>query len=181
MGHRALVAYERPDGRYDRHYAHWGATSFALRHKITAKTPFAGETTETTTVRSGTGSISSKSRWKPAIEPAPQATALSCKDATNFDYHQIEAFYVVSLAWDVTTYIPLWFGPTGRADPTVGALVAVCDDHDAVHVREWFRATRAVVRDMVRRGALGEREATNYLANRTVEWGGDRRKVIPMS
>ncbi|WP_458186132.1 DUF6735 family protein [Haladaptatus sp. NG-WS-4] len=39
MAHRALVAYERPDGRYDRHYAHWGATSLALRHRITPETP----------------------------------------------------------------------------------------------------------------------------------------------
>ncbi|WP_233274772.1 DUF6735 family protein [Haladaptatus cibarius] len=167
MGHRALVAYERPDGRYDRHYAHWGATSLALRHKITAETPFAEES-------------KSETQWKPAIEPTPQATVLSCKETANFDYQQIEALYVVSLAWVVTTYIPLWFGPTERTDPTVGALVAVRDDHDAVHVREWFRATRAVVRDMVRRGVLGEHEATNYLARRTTEWAGDRREVISM-
>ncbi|SIQ82904.1 hypothetical protein SAMN05421858_0536 [Haladaptatus litoreus] len=165
MGHRALVAYERPDGRYDRHYAHWGATSLALRHKITAKTPFAGE---------GKSGI----RWKPAIEPTPQDTALSCEETAKFDFQQIEAFYVVSLAWVVTTYIPLWFGPTERADRRVGALVAVCDDHDAVHVREWFRATRAVVRDMVGRGVLGEHEATNYLASRTTEWAGEHREVI---
>ncbi|WP_435152131.1 DUF6735 family protein [Haladaptatus sp. DFWS20] len=163
MRHRALVAYERPDGRYDRHYAHWGATSLSLRHKITPETPFAGGI---------------ENRWTPAIEPLPQATALPFEDTATFDYQQIEAFYVVSLAWVVTVYLPLWFGTTVEADPTVGALVAVSEDQDANHVRQWFQATRAVVRDMVRRGALSEREATNYLATRVPEWAGDRREVI---
>ncbi len=170
MGHRALVAYERPDGRYDRHYAHWGATSLALRHEIAPETPFAGGTFSGDT-----------DRWTPAVEPTPEATRLSFEQATNVDYQQFEAFYVVSLAWIVTAYLPLWFGATVDADPTVGALVTVSDDHDATYVRQWFRATRAVVRDMVRRGALSECEATNYLDSRLTEWASDRREVVPVS
>ncbi|WP_266075548.1 DUF6735 family protein [Haladaptatus caseinilyticus] len=173
MGHRAFVAYERPDGRYDRHYAHWGATSLSLRHKITPETPFGGDS------RSSRGG--STNRWIPAIEPTPEATALSCKGAASFDYQQIEAFYVVSLTWVVTVYLPLWFGTPANTAPDSGALVAVSDDHDAAHVRQWYRATRAVVWDMVRRGVLSEHSATNYLAARLVEWGGDRREVISMS
>ncbi|WP_458186205.1 DUF6735 family protein [Haladaptatus sp. NG-WS-4] len=103
---------------------------------------------------------------------------MSFEDATTFDYQQIEAFYVVSLAWVVTAYLPLWFGATLDAETEAGALVAVSDDRDAAHVRRWFRATRAVVRDMVRRGAIDEREATDYLDARLTEWAGDRREVI---
>ncbi|WP_227355382.1 DUF6735 family protein [Haladaptatus salinisoli] len=167
MGHRALVAYERPDGRYDRHYAHWGATSFALRHRIAPETPFADDVGD---------------RWTPAVEPVPEATELSIEDAVTFDYRQFEAFYVVSLAWVVAAYLPLWFGSTadgdGDIDTDVGALVAIRDDRDAAHVRRWFRATRAVVRDVVRRGAVDEREATDYLDARVAEWAGDYREVI---
>ncbi|WP_458206078.1 DUF6735 family protein [Haladaptatus sp. NG-SE-30] len=186
MGHRALVAYERPDGRFDRHYAHWGATSIALRHRITPKTPFAGGIDD---------------RWTPAVEPTPRATGLSFEEAATFDYQQFEAFYFVSLAWVVTAYLPLWFGSaidgdavigvdtdidvdTGTdvdVDTDAGVLVSVYDDRDAAHVRRWFRATRAVVRDMVRRGALDEEQATEYLDARVTEWAGDRREVISMT
>ncbi|WP_368411763.1 DUF6735 family protein [Haladaptatus halobius] len=123
-------------------------------------------------------------RWTPAVEPAPEATALSFEDAATFDYRQFEAFYVVSLAWVATAYLPLWFGSApvadGDSDTDVGALVAICDDRDAAHVRRWFRATRAVVRDMVRRGAVDERESTDYLDDRVAEWAGDHREVVSM-
>lgn len=41
MADRALVAYERPDGRYNLHYAHWGASA-DLTGTITPATPFGG-------------------------------------------------------------------------------------------------------------------------------------------
>lgn len=164
MGHRAYVVYERPDGRYDRHHAQWGATDLALRHAITPETPFAG---------SGNGD-----RWTPVIEPVSQDTGLSFEEAVRFDYGMFEAFYVVSVAWVVTAYLPLWFGTTVDADTHEGALVAVRNEWDAEHVRRWFRATRAVVRDVVRRDVLDAEEALDYLHTRVVEWAGDRREVI---
>jgi len=42
MAHRALVAYERPDGRYNMHYSHEGAYELRLATDITAETPFGG-------------------------------------------------------------------------------------------------------------------------------------------
>jgi len=42
MAHRALVAYERPDGRYNLHYSHEGAYELRLATDITAETPFGG-------------------------------------------------------------------------------------------------------------------------------------------
>ena len=41
MSDRALVAYERPDGRYVLHYAHWGASD-GLAERLTPATPFGG-------------------------------------------------------------------------------------------------------------------------------------------
>ncbi len=166
MGHRALVAYERPDGRYDRQYTQWGATDLSLRHRITAETPFAAK-------RAVDGD-NRHPRWTPAIDPTPHATALSFEDAIRFEYQIFEAFFVVSLAWAVTVYLPLWFGTTIDA----GALVTVRNEADARDVRRWFRATRAVVRDMVRTEVLDADDAVDYLDSRVTEWAGDRREVI---
>lgn len=164
VGHRALVAYERPDGRYDCHYAHWGAADLALRRDVGPETPFTGEDDD---------------RWSPRVDPAPRARAVRFEDLTDYlDFAQIEALYVVTLAWVVTTYLPLWFGPTPDSDRHAGALVTVEDTDDARRVRRWFRATRAVVRDTVARDALTEDDATDYLAARVTEWAGDRRAVI---
>ncbi|ODR79618.1 hypothetical protein BG842_13825 [Haladaptatus sp. W1] len=167
VGHRALVVYERPDGRYDRHYAHWGAADLELRHGITPETPFAGNRPS----RIG-------ERWTPAIDPTPRDTALAFEDAATFDYRAFEAFYVVSLTWLVAAYLPLWFGATADADVHAGALVAVESERDAARVRRWFRATRDVVRDMVRRDVLDVEDAHDYLASRVGEWAGSRREVI---
>lgn len=41
MGHRALVAYRRQDGRFNLHYSHWGA-EVETAGKITLATPFGG-------------------------------------------------------------------------------------------------------------------------------------------
>jgi hypothetical protein len=167
VGHRALVAYERPDGRYDRHYAHWGATDLTLRHGITAGTPFAAKR-----------EARNPDRWTPKIDPTPRERALSFEDAATFDYRTYEAFYVVSLAWVVTPFLSLWFGISTDDDPHVGVLVAVDSERDAERARRWFRATRAVVRDMVRREALDEATAYDYLGARVGEWAGSRREVI---
>ncbi|WP_423745823.1 DUF6735 family protein (plasmid) [Haladaptatus sp. SPP-AMP-3] len=167
VGHRALVIYERPDGRYDRHYAHWGAANLELRHEITPETPFAGKRGART-----------EKRWTPAIDPAPRDTALSFDDAVTFDHRAFEAFYVVSLTWLVAAYLPLWFGATVDADVHAGVLVAVESERDAARVRRWFRATRTVVRDMVRRGVFDVENARDYLASRVAEWAGSRREVI---
>jgi hypothetical protein len=164
VGHRALVAYERPDGRYDCHYAHWGAADLALRRSVAPETPFAGGGSD---------------RWSPRVDPVPRASGVRFEELPDhLDFEGTEALYVVTLAWVVTAYLPLWFGPTPGSDRDGGALVAVADSDDAGRVRRWFRATRAVVRDMVARDALTEDDATEYLAARVTEWAGDRRAVI---
>ncbi|WP_327051586.1 DUF6735 family protein [Halomicrococcus gelatinilyticus] len=166
MGHRALVAYERPDGRYDVHYAHWGAAGLALQREITPATPFADR---------------QRNGWTPRVDPTPRARAVAFDDLPDHvDVREFEALYVVTLAWVVTAYLPLWFGPTLDSDVDAGALVAVDSPADARRVRRWFRATRAVVHDVVARGALSEREAVVCLAARVTEWTGDRREVIPV-
>lgn len=42
VGERALVAYERPNGRYDVHYSHWGAHQWQLASAITPARPYGG-------------------------------------------------------------------------------------------------------------------------------------------
>ena len=43
MGHRALIAYERPDRLYNCHYSHWGELNLRLKQDITPETPFGGD------------------------------------------------------------------------------------------------------------------------------------------
>ncbi|MGA9400070.1 DUF6735 family protein, partial [Haladaptatus sp.] len=90
----------------------------------------------------------------------------------------IEAFFVVSLSWSVTAYLPLWFGTTIEANSDAGALVEVYYEADTRDARRWFRATRAVVRDMFGEEVLDAADAIDYLDSRVTEWAGDRREVV---
>lgn len=47
MGHRALVAYERPDELYNFHYSHWGGLNLQLNYDVTHETPFGGDEAHT--------------------------------------------------------------------------------------------------------------------------------------
>lgn len=174
MGHRALVAYADADGRYDLHYSHWGAADFALARTIGPETPFGGDPDRPECDRA------------PAVEPRPLATDVSLPTAVaehlDFLYH--EAFYVVAPEYSVTTYRTLWFGLEGDCDavessPTVGhgALVAT-NPREADCDAERFRATKAVVGDVLDRGALTESAAVDCLATAVERRLGDRREVL---
>ncbi|WP_121822896.1 DUF6735 family protein [Halostella salina] len=186
MAHRALVAYERPDGDYDLHRSRWGGTDCSLARRITAGTPFGGP-----------GAASSRRSPGPLTGSAPEAdprpverrpTAVGrdfdgVVDAVDLRTH--EALFVVAPDYRVTAYLPLWFGLPGVApDVSAGALVAVDPDggpYGGPRVRRWFRATKGVVADLTDRGALTRDEAVAYLAERVRRRAGDRREVIAVT
>jgi hypothetical protein len=195
MGHRALLAYRRDDSTagasdanstagasdadatasegddpatYDLHRSHWGAADFALADRITAESPFAADTAF-------------------AVDPDPVATDLPLDEivSEHLDYLHHEAFYRVGTDYEVTAFHVCWFGldadcETVERSETVGngALVAFRPD-SADFFRGWFRATKAVVGEMVDRGALTPDEATDYLADRVRTWADDREVMVP--
>ncbi|WP_135819921.1 DUF6735 family protein [Halostella litorea] len=186
MAHRALVAYERPDGDYDLHRSRWGGADLSLARRITARTPFGGPGAAWTG-RSPTppAELPPEAGSRP-VETRPTAVGLDFDDvvaAVNPREH--EALFVVAPDYDVTAYLPLWFGLPGVApDVTAGALVAADPDggpYGGPRLRRWFRATKGVVADLTARGALTRDEAVAYLADRVQRRVGDRREVIPVA
>ena len=182
MAHRALVAYERPDGDYDLHRSRWGGTDLSLARRITAKTPLGGP-----------GAAHIRKGPVPPSAPAPEAGSRPVESrpvnvglefsavVDAVDPREHEALFVVPPDYDVTAYLPLWFGLPGVApDVTAGALVAA-DPDGGPRLRRWFRATKGVVADLTERGALTRDEAVAYLADRVERRVGDRREVVPVA
>lgn len=188
MGHRALVAYERPDGSYNLHYSHWGARNLQLKQAVTPETPLgngASGTTvrellvrllETTSRETGTEAVQAAGRIETQVEPRPVAVAVTRETILQdyLDYLCHEAFYEIGPAFEVTAYRTLWLGLeydchlVGRS-PTVG--------HGAIRTVEWhegspvdedelygtFRGMKTVVGDMIDRGVFAPAEGLDYL------------------
>jgi len=90
MGHRALVAYERTDGRYTLHYSQWGAANLKLKHRISAESPFGGDDTDSKWAKqllaeladgleadAVDGYLADEDRPSTVVEPKPRATGLT--------------------------------------------------------------------------------------------------------
>ena len=163
MGHRALVAYRRPDRRYDLRYSHWGGDTLSFADGISAATPLAAG----------------------AIEPALVAEAITCDRVLteHLDPRVYEALYLVDPAADyaVDSYRVCWLawdggtrpvGSQATADPigdgSRGAIVAddTVDDHT---LRVWFRATKTTLADVIELGGLSRRAAQATLEARVCE------------
>lgn len=162
MGHRALVAYARPDGRYDCYYAHWGGVDLGLAERLVDPE-------------------------RDPVAPEPLATARPFAAVVDgvLDPLVHEALYVVDREGvvgsrsgpdrerPVTAYRALWLGPIG-ADG--GLLVAVdpgvpCDD---ARVQSWFRGARSIAAACRERESLGATEAATLLEAHLRDWAGDR-------
>ncbi|MBZ6493409.1 DUF6735 family protein [Natrinema longum] len=150
MGHRALVAYRRPDRLYDLRYSHWGGETVALADEITATTPLADG----------------------AIEGALIADSISrARILTAYlDPCVYEALYLVtpSRNYDVDAYRVCWLEWGDGRDGGRGAIVAVDSEEDGT-VRRWFRATKTALGDIIEMGALSRRAAQAYLEARVCE------------
>lgn len=131
MGHRALIARERPDGRHDVHHSQWAGADLSLAHEL-ANGP-----------------------WPPAgVATEPLATAVAWTDLLerHLDALLHEALYVLAATGDVRAFRTGWLGDGGEGPE--GLLVGVrwgdvCDD---VRVRAWFQGARTVADRVVRVG-----------------------------
>jgi len=155
MGHRALVARERPDGRHDLHYSQWGGADCSLAGALAG------------------------GAWPPeGVTAAPLATGVAWVDVLgeHLDPLVHEALYVEADG-AVTAYRSLWLG-ADPADPA-GLLVAVrwadpCDDE---RVRAWFAGARSVAGAARERDALDAATAATVVERCLREWAGDREVV----
>jgi len=118
MGHRALVAYERPDGTYNLHYTHWGGCNLRLKHQLSEGMPFgekyegSREIYEELETASSTY-VPEKHRHKQTeVRLEPTAVGISIQDAlANYlDFHMHEAFYIVTREFRVTAFRTFWLG-----------------------------------------------------------------------
>jgi len=204
MGHRALIAYERPDGLYSCHYAHWGGLHLRLKHEITPKTPFGGPDTDcswsqalfTQLIEDAPdpdldGYDSGEEPTRTTVDPAPRARALTIEAiiTEQLDFLHHEAFYVVDTDFEVTAYRTLWFGLHYEAEtvddgPTIGngALRTVrWYDGEPVgdgYVQGEFQGLKKVVADLIDRGVYFEEEAIEYMKEKLCAWVGDRESLI---
>jgi hypothetical protein len=160
MGHRALVAYGRPDGRYDLHYSHWGAERLRLAGEITPRTPFGARGTDGST----------------AVDPEPTAAGIPFEEIIDgrLDFLCHEALYTVSPAGEVTAYRTLWFGFGDDATVGNGALVEVPGGPvEDAYVRGWFQGVKTVAADLLDRGG-----AVDYLADAVSAFAGERDLIV---
>ncbi len=151
MGHRALVAYRRPDHRYDLRYSHWGGEHLSLASRITRETPLADG----------------------AIAAELLATAIT-RDrilAGYLDPCVYEALYVVTpgARYTVVSYRVCWLEWGDGRDDGRGAIVEVSPGARDRTLRTWLRATKTVLGDIVEMGALSRRAALTYLEARICE------------
>lgn len=167
MAHRALVAYERPDGRYDVHTARWGGYEW-LAPRITPTDPYADG----------------------AVDPEPRVVARPFESVrTMLDFARHEALYLIDRAYTVESYVPLWLdmdhylgpaagdsrgdddGPDG--DPE-GLLVAVDSATEAARLRRWLRAAKATLAEAVAADCLTPEAAGEVLERAARRQAGER-------
>jgi hypothetical protein len=161
VAHRALVAYERAEGRYDVHTSRWGGLDCRLSRAITPTDPYANG----------------------SVDPVPRVVSRSFEDVlTMVDLARHEAVYRVGVEYDITTYLPLWFGLDHYLGATQwseaereGLLVAVEDAEEAADFRAWLRAAKAALAEAVSTSAL-ELSETREVLEKAV-----RRRAMPQT
>lgn len=204
MGHRALVAYERPDELYNLHYSHNGGLHLRLKQKITPQTPFGSdESVQTQELLAELVELPEHDALDTgryfAEGDRPQASVTLTLTAThltreeilterlNYDDH--EALYVVSTDVDVTAYRTHWFGLYNVADTVEdsplfgnGALRTVrWYDGDPVgdgFMQGEFKALKRVVGDLLDRDVFAHEEAIAYLQEKLIAWTDERADLI---
>jgi len=203
MGHRALIAYERPDSLYNIHYTHWGGLHLRLKGQITRKTPFGSEKPDENSQRLFEALIEayddetvSQLVGEAGVVPTqidhdPLALAISLESVLTeyLDYLHHEAIYVVERDFEVMAYRTHWFGlqydsQRISGDPTIG--------NGALRTVRWyngepvgdgyaqgeFRALKQVVGDLCDREVFTPGEAREYLATMLSRWADDRSELI---
>ena len=172
MGHRALVAYERADARFDVHYSHWGAAGLRLARSIDPETPF------------GDGIAGASVDAEPIAEGVDLETIV----ARHVDFLLHEALFVVERSFAVTAFRACWFGVytaegvvEGDAAAGRGALIEVSadDPRDDGYVTGWYRGIREGAGELIDRGVLDEADLVPYLVDHLERFAaGDRQLVL---
>ncbi|WP_049928507.1 DUF6735 family protein [Halopiger goleimassiliensis] len=147
MGHRALVAYRRPDDRYDLRYSHWGGEDPSLAGRIDAHTPLADG----------------------AVDASPLAESISFDGVLTryLDPCTYELLYVVApdAAYAADVYRVCWLEWADRPGTDRGVVVETTPERDRA-LEAWTRATKTTLADVVDMGRLSENAARNYLESR---------------
>ncbi|WP_226023941.1 DUF6735 family protein [Halomicrobium salinisoli] len=197
MGHRALVAYERPDSLYNIHYSHWGASNLRLKHAITPETPFGGEYAQEsrqnllTDLRTVDGQAEAETLIEPddqqggQVDVDPWAVGVTLDEllTSQLDYLNHEACYVVDESLDVTAFRTHWFGlqydcRTVETSPTRGnGAIRTVRWYDGEPVGDGFAqgqfdGLKTVVGDMLDRGVFTLSSAREYLEAQLRSWVG---------
>jgi len=203
MGHRALIAYERPDSTYNLHYTHWGGMHLRLKQEISRETPFGGEqpTEPSQSIYTQLLDAMTESAIRDALDgresPSlpvdidPWATRLTLDEiiCEHLDFLHHEAFYVVDCNFEVTAYRTHWFGlqydcAAVSEAPTVGnGALRTVRWYDGKPVGDGFaqgefRALKAVAGDLIERGTFTHGEAIEYIEQKLDEWVGDEQELI---
>ncbi|ELY53137.1 hypothetical protein C491_21980 [Natronococcus amylolyticus DSM 10524] len=148
MGHRALVAYERPDRLYDLRYSHWGGTRLDLVDRIEDERPLADG----------------------VIEESPVAKAVAGERILSdfLDPCKYEALYLVREGGS-DGYRVAWLEWDERRGGDRGAIVELEPGEADREFRRWFRATKTVLGDIVELWQFPRDAARTYLEARVVE------------
>jgi hypothetical protein len=202
MAHPALVAYERLDGRYNCHYAHWGALDLRLIDELTPETPFGGyvdsqwardlfdDLLADVPDPDLEGHLSEPEPPNTTVDPVPRARELTVEAIVTeqLDFLHHEALYVVDTDFELTTYLALWFGLTYHAEsvgesPTKcnGALRTVRTEDGtpdrAAYVQREFAGLKLVVGDLIDRDVFTHEEGLEYLIDRVQAWTGEDEEL----
>jgi hypothetical protein len=150
---RALVAYERPDGRYDTHEAR----GERLGSRITTQTPFGG-------------------RGRP-VDPVPSARDLdraALPSRVAFGRH--ESLVLVAPDYETRTFVALPFEVPDAASGG-GALVESHGPSDESWLRGWVGGFRAALAEATARG-LDAGEAGDLCRAEAAGFRGEGRTVL---
>ena len=203
MGHRALIAYERPDRLYNCHYSHWGGLNLRLKQDVTPKTPFGGDEdsgairglfealTEATTDETVTTLLEETSAPHSQVDHSPLVvgTTIETIITKHLDYLHHEAFYVVDADFEITAYRTHWFGLQYESQiieraPTIGnGALRTVRWYDGEPVGDGFaqgefRALKAVVGELVDDGVFSPEAAVEYISEKLDAWAGTREEIL---
>jgi len=189
MGHRALIAYERPDELYNLHYTHWGGLNLRLKTTLSPGTPY-GETEPITGNRRAFGRFLEESTSESVslvetdsqyadVDITPLETRVTLEGilSEHLDYEVHEALYVVNLDFDIEAYrtFALGFGDFARSvdsSPRRGhGVVSTVRWYDGepvgdAYIRGWFAGARELTGVMIDQDVFTERQATTFLVQR---------------
>jgi len=186
MGHRALIAYERPDELYNCHYAHWGGLHLRLKHEISSAAPFGGEDGDAEWARElfdclieGASDaaledlLSENDPPVTTVDPVPRVRGASFDEilTEQLDFLHHDAFYVVDTNFEATAYRSFWFGlkedaeyikEKGRSVRVwFDQCVATMENPSVRLIQGKFRGINVVVADLIDRTCSSLREASS--------------------